>query len=506
MKRIVCLLLAMLLVLPLTVACGNDEKPPVLSGDGTDPADTSAPDTDADSDDTTAAPDTTPGRAHKVPVDELDFDNEEFRTVAFEWQGYPYYFHSDEESSDPMEAALYSRRLEIEDELGVKMTYFMYDGYANLNADIEAEVLMGSTEIDLALLHCIVGLNKFTGQGYLYPMDLLPYVDLEADWWNIEQMEVLRLSDYHYLGVSDYMIPCPYVLYFNKDLVEDLGLDDPYQLVKDQKWTLDAFETMARAATKDVNTDGVYDVENDMFGLAVNDTSNYVSFVTAFNQNFTKRDEDDHLVLALNTETTADVFARFAELTKDNVFYPDPAEQPEQITMDSGRLLFYGAPISASEDLRDVDVPYGILPFPKYDEEQEDYRTLDWGGLMAVPSVVSDEALVGAVLELLAFKASEEVIPAYYDLVLDGQLAQDPETSDMLDIIFDTICYDAGMNYWGLYSPCMQLVFALPNQAIRKQNGIFSSVYAQYGDATQKQIDDYYTTIKLYEDYNEALN
>ena len=45
------------------------------------------------------------------------------------------------------------------------------------------------------------------------------------------------------------MIPCPYVIFFNKQMVSDFGLDNPYQLVYDGKWTIDAFDKMARAAS-----------------------------------------------------------------------------------------------------------------------------------------------------------------------------------------------------------------------------------------------------------------
>ncbi len=503
MKRILCLLLAMLMVLPLAVACAKDEQPPVVTDDGTEPADSTAPDGTDPVDTEPPAP----VRAHSVPVDELDFGNAEFSTIAYEWQGYPYYFFSDDDTSDPMSAALYNRRMEIEEELGVKMTYFMYKNEKDMSNTIMQDVLNGSSAIDLALFHCINGLAQMSSNAYLYPLEMLEYVDLEADWWNLTQMDALRGGENYYLGVNDYMIPCPYVIFFNKDLIEDLGLDDPYQLVHDQAWTYDAFIQMARAATKDVNTDGVYDSENDSFGIACDEVSNYVSFISAFDQPLAAKDENGKFVVAMNTEKMADIVADFAELSKEKIFYPDISTHPnDQITMDSGRLLFLLSPITVAERLRDCEVPYGILPYPKYDEAQADYRTLDWGGLMGVPSVVEDPDMVGAVLELLAFKAEEEVIPAYYDVVLDGQLAQDPESSKMLDVIFDTICYEPAINYWGLYSPYMQLVFVLSHQAIWKQNGNFASIYAQYGAGAQLQIDTFYETLEIYEDYNAAFD
>ena len=72
-----------------------------------------------------------------------------------------------------------------------------------------------------------------------------------------------------------------------------------------------------------------------------------------------------------------------------------------------------------------VDFGVGILPYPKYDTEQEDYISLDWGGLMGVPGTIVNTEMVGAVIELLAYESADTVIPAYYDVLLSGKLARD---------------------------------------------------------------------------------
>lgn len=502
MKRFLALLLAVLMLVPTLAACNTTEQPPVSTGDDT------SPDTPVDSSDLTGpssteppAPDSTEKTTHDVPVDSLDFGNEEFYAVAFEWQGYPYYFFAEEESSDPMQSALYNRQRAIEDAIGVKISYYLYPSYSALNQAIDQDVNVGETAIDMALLHCITGVAQFTSGGFLYPLDELEYVDVKAPWWNEEQMEGLRLGSSYYFGVNDFMIPCPYVIYFNKEMVEDTeGMEDPYQLVLDQKWTFDVFEEMARAATVDVNTDGNYTVDFDSFGVAVHDDSDYSSFLTAFDQPITAKNEDGILTVALNTEKTVDIFERFADMSAAKVFYPDASIEKEQITLDSGRLLFYFAPISEAEKLRDCEIDFGILPYPKYDEAQADYKSLDWGGLMCVPSVISNPELTGAVIELLAFESKKEVIPTYYDSVLDGQLAQDPESVKMLDILFDTICYEPAMNYWGLTGSMFKLLFSPAHEAINKKNANFASFYAEYGDSAQKQIDDYYEALALLEE------
>ncbi|WP_409344524.1 ABC transporter substrate-binding protein [Paenibacillus sp. MBLB4367] len=53
-------------------------------------------------------------------------------------------------------------------------------------------------------------------------------------------------------------------IYYNKTLFKREGLPDPHQLVKENKWTWDAFLDIAKKATKDTNGDG----NIDQWGLA----------------------------------------------------------------------------------------------------------------------------------------------------------------------------------------------------------------------------------------------
>ena len=108
--------------------------------------------------------------------------------------------------------------------------------------------------------------------GYLYNYDNLPYVDYNAEWWNRRMMDVLRLGSNTYYGVSDYMIPCPYAIFFNKSLVTDYNLESPYELVYDGQWTIDKLCEMAVAVTTDTDGDGQYTTE-DIVGLVSGDGS-----------------------------------------------------------------------------------------------------------------------------------------------------------------------------------------------------------------------------------------
>ncbi len=502
MKKIICICLALLLVLSALAACGTDTPPaPVSTGN---PADVSGGDTTIADADTTAAETEPPEteRMHRVPVAELDFGAEEFHVVAFDWQAYSDYFFAEEDSSDPMESAIYMRKCVVEDALHVTLTHTMYKSYTDMYPAVDQNVGTGDDGIQLILMHCISGVASYATSGVLYPFEKLPHIDLSADWWNQEQMDALRLGRSYHYGVSDYMIPTPNVLLFNKDMIDDLSLENPYTLVDENRWTLDKMEEMSRAASRDVNTDGVWD-ESDIYGIGGN---GYLNFWSACGQFLAHRGEEGKIVFDMSTEKAFDIIETIAVWSREHVSHvPSTGQESDLLKMQSGQVLFAPGSLSPNKKLMESDVNYGILPYPKYNAEQENYRCLDWGGFMAVPTTIRDPEMVGATLELLAFESAETTIPVFYDKVLSGQLAQDPDASRMIDIILENICYDPAMNYLGLSGSVFKIFYAPWFEAHMEGRSNFASLYAEHAEPAQKQIDDLYAALELTETLNDMM-
>ena len=480
------LLLAAALVTAAMTSCGSSETVGVVTGAVTAGGETAAV--------TEAVETRTP---HTVPVEELDFGGEELNQVAFDWQGYQFYFFASEENGDIMNDAIYNRTCAVEEALNVKIVLEMHgDNCGTYVSEVKPVILAGDDVYDLMFNHCIDGISTYASEGYLYNLDNLPYIDMKADWWNRDQMDVLKLGENTYYAVNDMMVPCPYVMFFSKELVANLDMENPYQLVYDGRWTLDKFEEMARAAVSDVNGDGKMD-ENDSWGVTAQEISKYISFMTGADQYITDRDADGRIQLALKTAKTQDMMERFAALAKDNVVYMPPSmDRSDMLTLDTGRLMFQLDSLSNAELLRDYTVEFGLIPYPKYDEAQKDYISLDWGGLLSVPCTITNPELVGAAMELLAWESANEVLPTYYDIVLTGKLSRDDDAVKMLDILFDTITYEIGGNYFGFSTGFTDLFYALPRLAIEKKSSDFSSFYEKLEKNSNKNIEKFYTALE----------
>ncbi|MBQ8641813.1 MAG: hypothetical protein IJ480_06295 [Clostridia bacterium] len=476
------LLLAMLLSM---AACGNT-------------ADTE--ETTADTAAQTEAAETEETRArHEVPED-LDFEGAPFQIAYPDWQGYKFYFFADEATGDAMNDAIFNRTINVEEYLNVDISQVNVGTIDQVVTEVKNVATAGDDAYGMALLHCISGVSDLVTGGYIYNLDTLPHINMEADWWNRAQMDVLRLGQNTYYGISDYMIPCPYAIFFNKEMIADNGMDNPYELVYEGKWTLDRFVDMAISVTQDLNGDGVYTMD-DVVGVTANEISKYIPFMTAADQFITSTGDDGRIYMDMNNEKTISIVETVYKLMENpgTVSIPTGDKEEDMIQMDTGRLLFRLGAITAAEYYRDCEVDIGILPYPKYDEEQENYISQDWGGLMCVPVSISNPDMIGAVLEMLSWESANEVIPAYYDVTLSGKMARDEDSRNMLELLFDTIAYEIGGNYFGFSSGFSDLFYTMGRLVVTNKSTDFASWYAKNEKSANATLDKFYEGLEKVE-------
>ena len=191
MKRIISLLLALLVVAPTILM--NSCAP------ATDAESEQETDTGAESE--SSRDGITHTEMHGVP--KKDFEGENFHSYYFlESKNRPfytaatatyYYFTDEEASGDPMKEALWKRTELIVDHLNVSITGEGYedDGIATV---LYNEIVADMDSYQQVMLHTIYGVEPLVANGYLYDFAELPYVDLDADWWDKADMEKLRLG------------------------------------------------------------------------------------------------------------------------------------------------------------------------------------------------------------------------------------------------------------------------------------------------------------------------
>jgi hypothetical protein len=94
----------------------------------------------------------------------------------------------------------------------------------------------------------------------------------------------------------------------------------------------------------------------------------------------------------------------------------------------------------------DMEDSYGILPIPKYDEHQTEYQSFVNGstGLVMLAKTEEDPEFVGAIMEAMGAYNYEHVTPNMFQVITKLQVAQDPESARMVDLIIRNRIFDLG--------------------------------------------------------------
>ncbi len=101
---------------------------------------------------------------------------------------------------------------------------------------------------------------------------------------------------------------------FNKKLFEDLKIEGIYDTVRDGKWTFDLFSKYVRDGSEDLDGNGSLSVESDRLGHVTSQWVGPIQVLYSGGQRICTKDENDELVLSLNTERTVEIFDKFFAL------------------------------------------------------------------------------------------------------------------------------------------------------------------------------------------------
>ena len=437
MKKYLCVLLALFMIALPLVSCSDPKE----GGDDTNNAE--------------SYPESTTGAATEeiLEIPQEDFDGYTFTILTggpetYNWSRADF----DEPSEDAYENAMYERNLAIEELLDIVITSVEEGRGGNTYNLFKTSTQAVSGDYDCAFL-TLTHSATATGAGLCLTWDNLEYVDLTKSWWNKASVDQLSLGGNTYMVAGEAMLSdkeCLWLVYFLKDKIKDWGLDDPYELVRNNKWTWDKMMEMAARVVDDINGDGVMD-KNDCWGLTTHG-ENYAALWMAAGHKLIELDKDGIPYQAWGTEEFFTVFEKIAEIMGNSEVVYGTSIAFISDSLKQNKTLFGTEVVAFIKAYRGNDYEFGLLPMPKYDSSQEDYYTYAAvnSDLCVVGIDCSDMYRTSIILEALASYGKKILLPVYYDEQLTTRFARDEESGEMLDIIFKNRMYDLGVAFdWG---------------------------------------------------------
>ena len=302
----------------------------------------------------------------------------------------------------------------------------------------------------------------------LIDLNTVPTLDLSHSWWNQNAVREMNLFGVQYAALGDvniYNKGAPIVTYFNKQMITDYKLDDPYDLVDSGKWTLDKMTEMAVAVSHDVDGNGIIEDTTDCFGLMCENDSQ-VYLLTGCGVRFSEHD-DKNIDITIMSERTVNAIDKIVNLLnmkdvtlvdldhltgRNNVFF-----ELYIPTLGANRGLFFSGNLIFALNMRGLEVDFGVLPMPKYDEAQEKYYSMvsifsnTWfTDYVVIPATNTDLERTGALIEAMGYYSQQYVTPAFIDNVVMNKTVRDEESAKIVQDIIDNMQYDIALIFnWG---------------------------------------------------------
>ena len=391
------------------------------------------------------------------------------------------------ERDGPLLTAAYERALRIREHLGVELSYDPVPDLMGYAQQVISIVQSGADDYQLVLTHPTIGVTELITSELLYDIAALESVNLNKPYWATDMMDEIRIRDQYLLGYQDLCLMASDIVVFDKLLANDMNLDFPYEDVLNETWTLERFMEMSAGMFRDMDGDGMRS-EYDMYGICILDRESLNSFLPASDIRVVASDENgkysvQHMGNSDKLFTLAD---RIMELYASMDVHAYTPSQESNQTSPNATALFYLCNTTMLGRIKKREIDFGILPYPKWDMDQDGYRSRSRNGFMCIPKSIGNPDMVGDVLELMGYY-STDVKDAYYEQLLGVRTADAPDDTRMLDIIWESQVTDMGYVLRDRSANLDQLVSILA-VTCEKGSSVASTIKVNLGPA-QKNLD-----------------
>ena len=394
-----------------------------------------------------------------------------------------------EENGDVLNDAGYRVTTEVEERFGITLTCAESNDTAIAVPTMKKLLLAGDSTYELFMPFTLENFVPLLSENLLYDIASLEHVDLTREYYVQDAIELYTVADKVITITGSYAMPSslPLGYLYNKKAAADLDIENMYDLVRSGAWTHDKFMEIIRDTYRDLNGNGKPD-DGDFYGYhtyGVGPQYLYCSY-----DGTTVKADGDGFKFGFDSEHAVRIMEKVIALRTDrNAGYYDKWD-----VFFGGNALFCFY-LSGPDPLRDLDFDFGLLPVPKLDENQEQYRIFSSGGMLVVPIHQEDANMTGAIIEALYATAHKYMPEAITEHYIEGKLLQSEDDIEMFRLLNsnEVRAYDLARNYDASNGIIQN--FALINKLVTKKSTDIMSSWAAVESKVTTAFEDLYQNI-----------
>ncbi|MBR5322029.1 MAG: extracellular solute-binding protein [Clostridia bacterium] len=394
-------------------------------------------------------------------IEKQDYNGYEFTFVCQPYlSGNAYsvnYMVSDGETQNVLLDAVYRRNELLKQKYNIDFKQLQV---TDLITTVRTQVMGGEVEFDMIVGTC-KGLATLAKENLLLDLSSVDRFDMTKEYWDGNAAEQLKIGEKLYFTNCDLNVQeVAFVVYFNKQMIENENLTSPYEYMKNNEWTLDNWANLVMAVSDDVTGEGEM-TELDKYGTLY-ENHNGRMFLYGVGVRATTNDESGYPKVTLfDTDKTVNTYEKCKQVFSSASSWsidgmPNSETHGYNDKWDYARslfcqdlYLFHYEGTNIIHQFADMESEFGIVPFPKYDKNQAEYYSMYPinCAMVAIPNIDENLERTANIVEDLNYYSNVLLKPAWYDQLLSRRYVRDDESEDSLDIILAGRVYDVGMYY-----------------------------------------------------------
>lgn len=448
MKRAILLICCMAMLLSVLTGCNFGKIPDDESADTKNDVVTEDDGEETDE-----------GGYVKDSIGDVKFNGEEIKIMAWGSTAADYDFNVDTSTGDKIAKQTFVRNNNVAVRLNVRLNFnreLVGDNADRYNYVSTVERNLGAGEkYDIIACYSQCAAN-FAIDGFV--VDLKQYgdiIELTKPWWSSNMVESSVVNNKLYFAsgsISATSILQTFVIAVNMDKIASMGEDDPRELAKDGKWTMETFYNMCKETYLDLNQKVIGKDAEDEFGFTTVDTVVGDGFFTGNGLTYVKADNTGKLILSPDFEGVKTDTLINDLMTKFNT--NDYMYGGGQGIFENKRALFIGTSFWVLMERRsEMEFNYGYVPYPMADEYQgEYYSTCGFPFTMwCITTSAPDAERAAYTMEALASASYRTIQPELYNNI-KYRLSDESINADMFNLIIESKTYDMGRIFHNIFA------------------------------------------------------
>jgi hypothetical protein len=461
-----------------------------------------------------------------VPAEEKPFDANEMReeNEAAEkvinvlcWNSEHHEFEMLETAvgGDSVNAAIFERNNQVQRTLGISEIVWNEQKGSNGNEAsylkyVETVAQNGDVPIDVVATYSRSA-ALLSQKGFLAPVNFYDkHIDLTHSWYPQSLLDEVTIGGNVYFlsgDISTNLLFLTYGCVFNKDILEDIGVDYNYlyELVDDGKWTLDEMLKLTGEYYHDADGNGTKSAA-DAIGLRTESlhvdaiyTGSGLKYAEIDN-NATTADKLFVVSSDYGSKKSIDLSDRLGEIFASD-FAINDSNSAVNFAVRANSIML----ISRIRNIREMfkegvdEMNYGVLPIPKYDVAQTDYKCVAanpftlWG-IYSGNFDLKGEECAAAFIEWSGYYAVHNTTEAIFEYLFKGRYADEPDDAASFDTIRRTTSFDIGRIFGRVITSSNMMADTWSNCAVSgsKWSSIYGSLIRGYSDGAKRASKDFW--------------